>query len=107
MFRGTTPQIDFTLPFDVSNIKTVWITFSQYDEELFTVKTEDVTSMSGNKIIVKLTQAQTLKLKPQKLLRNDHEVEIQLRILTNAGDALASNIMRTSAEKILKDGEIA
>lgn len=106
MIRGTTPQIDFHLPFDTSSIKTVWVTFSQYDEELFTVSTENLI-MAGATISVKLTQAQTLKLKPQKLLRNDHEVEIQLRILTNAGDALASNIMRTSAEKILKDGEIA
>lgn len=106
MFRGTTPQLEFHLPFDTANIKTVWVTFSQYDEELFTVKTEEVT-MSGQKISVKLTQAQTLKLKPKKVLRDNHDVEIQLRILTTTGDALASNIMRTSAEKILKDGEIA
>ena len=105
MIRGTTPQIDFHLPFDTSSIKTVWVTFSQYDEELFTVSTENLT-MSGSKIIVKLTQAQTLLLKPEKLLRGSNDIEIQLRILTNTGDALASNIMRTSAGRILKDGEI-
>jgi len=105
MIRGTTPQLDFHLPFDVSIIKTVWITFSQYEEELFTVKTEDVT-MAGSTISVKLTQAQTLLLKPKKLLRDNNEVAIQLRILTHSGDAIASNIMRTSADMILKDGEI-
>lgn len=100
MIRGTTPKLVFNLPFDVSDIKTVWVTFSQYNREVFTIETENLT-MDGMKVSVELTQAQTLELS-----QND-SVEIQLRILTNNGDALASNIMKTSAGKILKDGEIA
>jgi hypothetical protein len=100
MIRGTTPQLVFNLPFDVSSIKTVWVTFSQYNREVFTIETENLT-MDGMTVSVELTQAQTLELS-----QND-SVEIQLRILTNNGDALASNIMKASAGKILKDGEIA
>ena len=105
MIRGTTPQLDFHLPFDTANIKTVWVTFSQYDKELFTVDTENII-MAGNTISVKLTQAQTLLLKPEKVLQGSNDVEMQLRILTKSGDAIASNIMRTSAKRILKEGVI-
>lgn len=100
MIRGTTPQLAFNLPFDTSIIKTVWVTFSQYNKEVFTIETESLT-MDGPTVSVELTQAQTLQLS-----QND-SVEIQLRILTTNGDALASNIIKTSVGKILKDGEIA
>lgn len=105
MIRGTTPQLIFNLPFDVSIIKTVWVTFSQFEKELFTVETDDVI-MSGKTITVDLTQEQTLMLEPETLVKKNNNVEIQLRILTTGGDAIASNIMRTSADRILKEGVI-
>lgn len=100
MIRGTTPQLDFSLPFDVSNIKRAWVTFSQCNHECFTLENEALT-MDGSHISAKLTQEQTL------LLSQNNSVEIQLRILTNNGDALASNIMKADVGRILKDGEIA
>ncbi|MBR5823713.1 MAG: hypothetical protein IKY67_06190 [Paludibacteraceae bacterium] len=100
MIRGTTPSLTFNLPFDVSNIKTVWVTFSQKHFEVLSLETEQL-QLKGQTISVKLTQDQTLSLK------QDEDVEIQLRILTNNGDALASNIMRTSADRILREGVIA
>lgn len=99
MIRGTTPTLTFNLPFDASNIKTAWVTFSQFNVEVFTLENEEL-AMDGLTISAKLTQEQTLSLS-----KND-DVEIQLRILTNSGDAIASNIMKTSVSNILKDGEI-
>lgn len=99
MIRGTTPTLTFNLPFDASNIKTAWVTFSQFNVEVFTLENEEL-AMDGLTISAKLTQEQTLSLS-----KND-DVEIQLRILTNSGDAIASNIMKTSVGNILKDGEI-
>lgn len=99
MIRGTTPQLDFGLPFEVSFIKTVWVTFSQNNEEIFTLENEALT-MNDACISVKLTQEQTL------LLSQNNTVEIQIRILTNANNALASNIIKTSVGRILKDGVI-
>ena len=47
-----------------------------------------------------LTQEETLKLKANSI------AEIQIRVRTNSGEALASNIIQVSTERILKDGEI-
>lgn len=100
MIRGTTPQLDFSLPFEVSNIKKAWVTFSQYNREIFTLENEAL-SMDGSQVSVKLTQEQTLSLS------QNNSVEIQLRILTHNDTALASNIMKTDVGRLLKDGEIA
>ena len=99
MVRGTTPTLTFTLPFNTSIIKSVYVTFSQKDQEVFTVETNNCT-LSDNQLIIELTQSQTLAFTQNAV------VEIQLRVLTNEDDALASNIIRTSVEKILRDGEI-
>lgn len=100
MIRGTTPQLDFGLPFDTSIIQEAWVTFSQYNKEVFTLENEALT-MEGSLITVKLTQEQTLSLNQNNIL------EIQIRILTTTGDALASNVIKTDVGRILKDGEIA
>lgn len=99
MIRGTTPTVKFTLPFDTSLIQSVYITFSQKGEELFTLVNSDCTFLE-NGITSKLSQRQTLAL------THNAPVEIQIRVLTTDGNALASNIIRTVTEKILKDGEI-
>lgn len=99
MIRGTTPLLEFGLPFPTDIIKEAWLTFSQFNKEVFTIEDEALT-MEGSLISVKLTQEQTL------LLSQNSALEIQIRILTNNGDALASNIIRTDVGRILKDGEI-
>lgn len=99
MIRGTTPLLEFGLPFSTDIIKEAWLTFSQFNKEVFTIEDEALT-MEGSLISVKLTQEQTL------LLSQNSALEIQIRILTNNGDALASNIIRTDVGRILKDGEI-
>lgn len=99
MIRGTTPSLTFTLPFDTTNIEVLWVTFSQDNNEVFTLLKSDCV-LDGNTITVNLTQSQTLSLLGNQM------VHIQVRIKTSDGKALASNILTTSVQRILKDGEI-
>lgn len=99
MIRGSTPTLTFTLPFDGGIIASLYITFAQRGKEVLTLTEKDC-ALEGMTITTKLSQAQTLKF--------DHScpLEIQMRILTTDGNALASNIIPCSVERILKDGEI-
>lgn len=99
MIRGTTPTLEFTLPFDVSTLMLAYITFSQSGAEKVE-KTLDDCEKNGNKLIVKLTQEDTLALSS-----GDH-TEIQIRAKTFDGEAIASNIIRDRTDRILKDGVI-
>lgn len=99
MIRGTTPRLEFTLPFDVSQIEKTYITFMQ-DNTIVLDKTFDDCEAVENMLIVNLTQEETLKLKAGRA------VEMQVRVRTISGDALASNIIRVNAERILRDGVI-
>lgn len=97
--RGTTPYVSFTLPFDVSILKNAYITFSQNDNVIVEKNLSDCIK-NQNVLEVKLTQEDTLKF---KALNN---VEIQIRGITNEGEAIASEIRRTYIYKIHKDGVI-
>lgn len=95
MIRGTTPTLNFTLPFEVSIIEKLWITFSQSDLEVFTL-TNERCEMNEHTIKVTLTQEETLQFKSSAL------VEIQLRVLDNSDTAVASDIIRVPVQRILK-----
>ena len=99
MRRGTTPTLIFDLPFDTSMITEAWVTVAQGGENVIDKTTVDCV-FEGNSISVKLTQAETLAL------NSSTRTEIQLRVRTVDGDALASDIFTENAERILKDGEI-
>ena len=103
MIRGTTPKVSFNLPFNASTAVRLWVTFSQRNKEVFTLEKEDFT-ISEDKIEATLTQEQTLCLVPNAI------VEMQIRVLfpdeKNTYTALASNIMTTPVQRILKEGEI-
>ena len=99
MIRGTTPTLEFTLPFELLNIKRLWITFSQNNKEMFTVE-KDECEIKGSVITLTLSQRQSL------LLCSSTMVEIQIRILTDKDESLASNIIKTPVQRILKDGVI-
>lgn len=100
MRRGSTPTNIFTVPFDLSQA-TVYISYEQNKrvvvektgEDLFFDHAEDYT------ITVSLTQEDTLAFVPGEVL-------IQIRYVFPTGDADASNIIRTTAERIIKDGVI-
>lgn len=98
MIRGTTPTLEFVLPFETSLLAEAYVTLSQSDGVVLDKPLSECT-LDGNKMTVKLTQEDTLKLKTGL-------VEVQIRAKTIDGDVIASDIILTSAQKILKDGVI-
>lgn len=99
MIRGTTPTLEFTLPFSTDMLDEAWVTICQKDRVVLNKELEHC-QCQENKLVVKLTQAETL------LLESECNSEIQVRVRTKEGEALASNIIAVSIERILKDGEI-
>lgn len=99
MIRGTTPTLEFGFPFDVSLAEKVSIVLCQYGK-IIIEKTLDDCMVDGQTLNLKLTQAETLSL------RAGTKTDIQVRVRTYDGTALASNIISVGTDKILKDGEI-
>lgn len=97
MFRGTTPTLKFTLPFDCSIITLLSIAFSQGNKVVLEKTLADC-EVNGNRLILKLTEYDTLLLDSSKTW-----VEIQLRVGVG-NDRLASKIMKVEVQRILKDG---
>lgn len=96
MIRGTTPTLNFTLPFACSTITACSIAFAQ-DEDIVLEKTLGDCQTNGNTLSVELTEEETLLLDSRKVL------EIQVRCA--CGEAkLASQIIRDDVGRILKDG---
>lgn len=98
MKRGTTPTITFTLPEEI-NIAELYITFSQNKRTVLEKKLDDV-EINENVITLPLTQENTLAFYAPS------PVYIQLRIRDIGGNAIASDIIRTDVDGILKDGVI-
>ena len=101
MIRGTTPTLQFTLPFDTSLIAEMYVTIAQDGKTVMEKALSDC-SCSGTSVSLVLTQEDTLGLQQQPHSR----AEIQLRVRTTAGEALASDIMRVHVDRILKEGVI-
>ncbi len=100
MIRGTTPTHTFTLPFEVSVIKSLVIIYAQNDIEVLRKEKNDCT-LDGNTIVTKLTQEESLKF------NHSMPVQIQLKILTAGNDALASYIHTVPVLKCLTDEVLA
>lgn len=99
MIRGTTPTLEFTIPFDTSEITEAWVTLSQNDAVIIDKALSDC-QCDARMLSVRLTQEETLKLSC------DCKTAVQIRVRTKAGDALASNIFMVGTDRILKDGVI-
>lgn len=98
MIRGTTPTFSFRLPFETSEIKSAFITIRSKRVEV--EKGLDDCTLNGRIIETKLTQEETLKLP------KDNDAKIQLRVLTNDDEALATDIYTIKVSEILKEGVI-
>ena len=97
MYRGTTPTITFTLPIDGKTLTALNLCFAQKGDILLEKGLTDC-SLEGNTLRVTPTEQETLLFSADRGM-----VELQLRI--GCGDArMASNIMRVSVDRILKDG---
>lgn len=99
MIRGTTPTLQFVLPFDNSKLSCLYITLGQKGEPVLEKCLTDCDCV-GSTVICKLTQEDTL------LLDCTERVEVQVRAKTKEGDSLASNIHTTTVGRILKEGVI-
>lgn len=97
--RGTTPTILFKVPME--NPVQLYFTFSQDGMETLTIDKERMTyTPETEKWYFTLTQEETIKLNANKL------VEIQVRALDESGIAIASKVVKTNVDKILKEGVI-
>lgn len=98
MRRYTTPTHRFTLQVAPELISKIRITYSQDDKIILKKETEQI-AIEGNVAIVKLTQEETALFVANK------EVEIQIAVRTFGEDALRSDIIRESVERVL-DNEV-
>lgn len=99
MYRGTTPKLVFTLPFDTNLIDKAYITFFQKDRQAIEKEKSDC-EIDTNKLILTLSQTDTLKLV------SNVPVKIQVRALLTDGSAIASKVIEKHVEDVLRDGEI-
>lgn len=96
MRRGTTPTHTFSLPFSVTMISALRITYAQNGRTIMT-KTEQDVDASDQEISVRLTQEETL------MFSDKSDVEIQLKILSTAGDVLASPVYTVHPLRIIDE----
>lgn len=101
MIRGTTPVLEFELPFDTELIAEAYVTISQNQKAVFEKNFAECIH-SGKLLKVNLSQEDTLKLKSYY----NSYAEIQVRVRTKEGEVLASDIIAVNVGRILKDGVI-
>lgn len=97
MRRGTTPTLTFIFPFEVSGaVKDLRITFVQNDETVLEKKIEDCT-LDGEKVVLKLTQEDTLKFDENEI------VKIQVKFVDYDGGVLASKPINKRCYEIFNE----
>lgn len=97
MIRGTTPTFIFKTESDCTEFDKLDITFAQADTVILSKGIDDV-EIRGTEILITLSERETLLFDSDK-----NPVEIQIRAGIG-GKRFASDIMATTAQKILKDG---
>lgn len=99
LIRGTTPELEFELPFDTGQVASLYVTLAQ-NEAVVVDKPVEECVCNGNMLTVQLTQEETLKLD------SAYVTEIQVRAKSFSGESIASVIICVNTERILKDGVI-
>lgn len=102
MIRGTTPTLQFNLPFATSIIKAVEITIKYVDglKKILVTKTLEDCELGETSVTTMLTQEETLQLPaPATAL-------VQLRVLTNDDKSLATEPYSIKVKKLLAEGVI-
>lgn len=106
MIRGTTQLHTFFMPFDLSAIREVYITYQQNNQEVIEKNINEISFDYQRKAInVELSQYDTLLFHPYTVPGSDI-VNIQIRIVTNNDKVMASHVMRTRIYDIIKQGVI-
>lgn len=97
MRRGSTPTNTFMVDIDLTGA-TIFVDYEQQGN-IILEKTGDDLTVTTESITLDLTQEETLKFRPGDVL-------IQIRYVFPDGSADASNIIRTTFDRIIKDGVI-
>ena len=99
MIQFTTPTHIFNVNLDFTNVDVIYVTYNQNGTNVIEKSKPDLT-ITENSITLTLTQEDTGKLVFAQ------PVEIQIRARFYDGTAVASNIMKTTVERVLKGGVI-
>lgn len=94
MYRGTTPTLTFTLPFETSLIEKLCLGFAQKGAVILEKHLEDFT-LNGKQLSLKLSEQDTLSFDASETW-----VEMQFRVLIG-GSVSASKIMKTEVQRII------
>lgn len=101
MYRGTTSTFDINISdVDLTEVAEMWVSFGTENNPIVNKTLSDVT-ISGSTVTVPLTQEDTLTLKAAQ------KTYLQIRILLNNGEAIASPMKRVDVYAIIKDGVIS
>ena len=100
MIRLTTPTHSFSVPFDPEDMREILLTYTQNGRFVLERRKAELSFGSdeqGHTVYHRLTQEETGRF------RAGEPVRIQLRALTGAGDALASDPVTVQVEDVLND----
>lgn len=101
MYRGTTPtiflELDTELP--LNDLAELWVTFKTPTVEITKSLSEVAVDSENKKIVVSLSQEETLKL-----FNGSCDVQVRFRTLNDL--AYATTVEKVSVERILKEGVI-
>ena len=101
MYRVTTPTHTFTLPIDTSTCSEILVSYRQgnkkIDKHYENGQTPPGMTLDDENVIIHLTQEETKQFKA-----NDF-AKAQVRVLTNAGDAFASQLFSVMIGDVLNE----
>lgn len=102
MIKGTTPTIQYNLPFESGLIKKAEIVVKYVDanKETLIVKQLEDCVLGDKSISAKLTQEETI------LLPAPSFAEVQLRVVTTDGTILATEPEKVTVKRLLKEDVI-
>ena len=105
MIRVTTPTHTFTLPIATSTCKEILVTYKQDDVLLEYHYENNIVpegmAIGGNNVVITMSQEDTKAFSPKVPVR------AQVRVLTTADKAYASQIFRMSVRDVLNEEVLA
>ena len=99
MRRGTTPKHIFKTDIDLRDAEVIYLTYKQGGKTVLTKEISDM-EITKDDVTVYLSQPDTL------MFSTRGDVDIQIRVRFPDGSAIASNIIGTKVNAILKEGVI-
>lgn len=92
--QGSTPTHEFELPFPTNLVENIIITYEQNDTVIVEKKGDEVIRDEYS-VKASLTQEETLKFEKDKI------VKIQLKVKTNEGEVIPSEIIYRRVSEVL------